>query len=212
MGVEAPVDELQVALGGDQLRERCGVALRGAPQSRTDSEPAEPHQRPVGVALHPVAAPSAVAYVLVAVQADVCPARSIRSMIAGARSTSGNHHDEHKDVTRSQHADIISRARSGGQDRYPTNSARQHRRELRRRRPGLPRSRECRNAGKAQVDAARPATRPAQFESKARNTPFGGWSCRGVPWMTVVDGRVVMKQRRVIDDWTPHALQTAVIR
>jgi dihydroorotase len=34
---------------------------------------------------------------------------------------------------------------------------------------------------------------PARFRSKARNTPFGGWACVGAPWMTVVGGRIVMK-------------------
>ena len=33
---------------------------------------------------------------------------------------------------------------------------------------------------------------PGRFYSKGRNTPFGGWVCRGTAWMTVVGGRVVM--------------------
>ena len=37
---------------------------------------------------------------------------------------------------------------------------------------------------------------PARFRSKARNTPFGGWACVGAPWMTVVGGRVVMRDGR----------------
>ena len=32
---------------------------------------------------------------------------------------------------------------------------------------------------------------PARFESKSRNTPFGGWTLTGRPWKTVVGGRVV---------------------
>ena len=32
---------------------------------------------------------------------------------------------------------------------------------------------------------------PAQFRSKSRNTPFGGWSLTGGPWMTIVGGKVV---------------------
>ncbi len=34
---------------------------------------------------------------------------------------------------------------------------------------------------------------PTRFHSKARNTPFGGWPCVGSPWMTIVGGRVVMR-------------------
>jgi len=32
---------------------------------------------------------------------------------------------------------------------------------------------------------------PARFRSKSRNTPFGGRTFRGAPWMTIVGGRVV---------------------
>ncbi len=32
---------------------------------------------------------------------------------------------------------------------------------------------------------------PRQFQSKSRNTPFAGWSLRGGPWMTIVNGRRV---------------------
>jgi dihydroorotase len=32
---------------------------------------------------------------------------------------------------------------------------------------------------------------PARFHSKSRNTPFAGWTLRGGPWMTIVDGKVV---------------------
>jgi len=36
---------------------------------------------------------------------------------------------------------------------------------------------------------------PRKFQSKGRNTPFAGWRLTGVPWATVVGGRVVMKDR-----------------
>jgi dihydroorotase len=32
---------------------------------------------------------------------------------------------------------------------------------------------------------------PARFRSRSRNTPFGGWTLRGAPWMTIVGGKVV---------------------
>ncbi len=32
---------------------------------------------------------------------------------------------------------------------------------------------------------------PEQFASKGRNTPFGGWVCKGWPVLTMVDGKVV---------------------
>ncbi len=32
---------------------------------------------------------------------------------------------------------------------------------------------------------------PARFQSKSRNTPFGGWTVTGRPWKTIVGGRVV---------------------
>jgi dihydroorotase len=32
---------------------------------------------------------------------------------------------------------------------------------------------------------------PARFQSRSRNTPFGGWSVTGRPWKTIVGGRVV---------------------
>jgi len=34
---------------------------------------------------------------------------------------------------------------------------------------------------------------PARFYSKSRNTPFAEWRCIGAPWMTIVGGRVVMR-------------------
>jgi dihydroorotase len=47
------------------------------------------------------------------------------------------------------------------------------------------------------LDPARKrAVEPARFESKGRNTPFGGWSLKGWPVLTIVDGRVVWKDRR----------------
>jgi dihydroorotase len=44
---------------------------------------------------------------------------------------------------------------------------------------------------------------PTRFQSKARNTPFGGWACVGGPWMTVVAGRVVMREGAVPDGGAP---------
>jgi dihydroorotase len=41
---------------------------------------------------------------------------------------------------------------------------------------------------------------PTRFRSRARNTPFGGWSCTGGPWMTVVGGRVVMEDGVVAEE------------
>lgn len=32
---------------------------------------------------------------------------------------------------------------------------------------------------------------PARFHSRSRNTPFGGWTLKGGPWMTIVGGRIV---------------------
>jgi len=32
---------------------------------------------------------------------------------------------------------------------------------------------------------------PARFHSRSRNTPFGGWTLTGGPWMTIVGGKVV---------------------
>lgn len=36
---------------------------------------------------------------------------------------------------------------------------------------------------------------PARFHSKGRNSPFGGWRVTGMPWMTLIGGRVVMWER-----------------
>jgi dihydroorotase len=44
---------------------------------------------------------------------------------------------------------------------------------------------------------------PARFRSKARNTPFGGWPCIGAPWLTVVGGRVAMRDGVVAGDREP---------
>ena len=44
-------------------------------------------------------------------------------------------------------------------------------------------------AKKRQVDAAR-------FESRSRNTPFGGWILKGWPAMTIVGGRIAWKDAR----------------
>jgi dihydroorotase len=32
---------------------------------------------------------------------------------------------------------------------------------------------------------------PARFQSRSRNTPFGGWALTGRPWKTIVGGRIV---------------------
>jgi dihydroorotase len=32
---------------------------------------------------------------------------------------------------------------------------------------------------------------PAKFQSKSRNSPFGGWAITGRPWRTIVGGRIV---------------------
>jgi dihydroorotase len=34
---------------------------------------------------------------------------------------------------------------------------------------------------------------PARFQSKSRNTPFGGWTVTGRPWKTIVGGRIVFE-------------------
>jgi dihydroorotase len=49
------------------------------------------------------------------------------------------------------------------------------------------------------VDLARTATiRAADMENKARLTPFEGLACRGWPVLTVVRGRVVMRDAKVV--------------
>ena len=46
------------------------------------------------------------------------------------------------------------------------------------------------------LDPARELTiDPAGFHSKSRNTPFGGWRVTGMPWMTLIGGRVAMWER-----------------
>lgn len=37
-----------------------------------------------------------------------------------------------------------------------------------------------------------------QFYSRGRNTPFHGWKVRGVPYMTLVEGRIVMEGGKVL--------------
>ena len=37
---------------------------------------------------------------------------------------------------------------------------------------------------------------PARFQSKGRNTPFGGWTLKGAAVMTIVAGQVVWQERR----------------
>jgi dihydroorotase len=46
---------------------------------------------------------------------------------------------------------------------------------------------------------------PAAFASRGRNTPFGGWACVGAPWLTVVGGRVVMREGVLVDGAAPPA-------
>ena len=38
---------------------------------------------------------------------------------------------------------------------------------------------------------------PSEFETKGRNTPFAGMKLKGIPVMTIVNGKVVMKDRKV---------------
>jgi dihydroorotase len=38
--------------------------------------------------------------------------------------------------------------------------------------------------------AAEWTVEPARFQSRSRNTPFGGWRLTGRPWMTIVGGRI----------------------
>jgi dihydroorotase len=46
------------------------------------------------------------------------------------------------------------------------------------------------------LDPARELTiDPAGFHGKSRNTPFGGWRVTGMPWMTLINGRVAMWER-----------------
>ncbi len=46
------------------------------------------------------------------------------------------------------------------------------------------------------LDPARELTiDPSGFHSKSRNTPFGGWRVTGMPWMTLIGGRVAMWER-----------------
>jgi dihydroorotase len=46
------------------------------------------------------------------------------------------------------------------------------------------------------LDLERESTiEPDTFHSRARNTAFKGWACRGAAVMTIVDGRVVHDAR-----------------
>jgi len=38
---------------------------------------------------------------------------------------------------------------------------------------------------------------PENFVSKGKNTPFGGWACKGWPVVTIVDGKVAWRKGRV---------------
>jgi dihydroorotase len=38
-----------------------------------------------------------------------------------------------------------------------------------------------------------------QFESRGKNCPFQGWSLRGWPVYTIVGGKVVMRERSIVD-------------
>ena len=57
--------------------------------------------------------------------------------------------------------------------------------------PGSP----ARRHGARPLEEARRWT-PPRFESKGRNTPFGGWILKGWPAMTIVGGRVAWKDAR----------------
>ncbi|NUJ41245.1 amidohydrolase family protein, partial [Pseudoalteromonas sp. 0303] len=37
---------------------------------------------------------------------------------------------------------------------------------------------------------------PNTFVSKGKNTPFAGWTCKGWPTMTIVDGKMVWQKGR----------------
>jgi len=37
-----------------------------------------------------------------------------------------------------------------------------------------------------------------RFASKGKNSPFGGWELVGLPVVTVVGGRVVMRDRKIV--------------
>jgi len=39
---------------------------------------------------------------------------------------------------------------------------------------------------------------PSRFESKGRNTPFGGWKLKGWPVCTIVGGKIVMRERKIV--------------
>jgi dihydroorotase-like cyclic amidohydrolase len=39
---------------------------------------------------------------------------------------------------------------------------------------------------------------PAEFKSKAKYTPFEGWSMRGIPAITMVGGRIVARDGQIV--------------
>jgi dihydroorotase len=41
---------------------------------------------------------------------------------------------------------------------------------------------------------------PDNFYSKGRNTPFGGRQLKGWPWMTIVNGKIVAEDGRIIEE------------
>ena len=43
---------------------------------------------------------------------------------------------------------------------------------------------------------------PDKFLSKGKNTPFGGWTCKGWPVTTIVNGKVAWRKGRVKDEKT----------
>lgn len=48
--------------------------------------------------------------------------------------------------------------------------------------------------------AAAETVDPAAFESKGRNTPFTGMEVRGIPVLTMVNGNIVMRNRKVVGE------------
>ena len=39
---------------------------------------------------------------------------------------------------------------------------------------------------------------PREFQSKGKNTPFGGWRLVGGPYATILGGRIVAKKRSLV--------------
>jgi len=48
---------------------------------------------------------------------------------------------------------------------------------------------------------------PEEFESKGRNCPFAGWRLKGKAVMTIVEGRVVMAEGRIVEEEAPQMLR-----